>query len=533
MFALLKTSIIILFFTVCSISQAQVSCDSMLTVLYSFTNSATDESGNNFHGELQGGVVINEQLNIPRDSFKAVIVPSEAINGAYNFSFSTRVKFDQFHIEPTFNNYPGINHILSGFLDNNAFNLGYKKKDEAIAFSFDGTYQDIYLDVGLELNTWYCMAVVREGHIMRVYIDGVQVSGDIVVPSAPVKIAEKGFILGQDQDCLSGCYELNHSLAGSLDNFRIYGRAINEDEIIKLCEKTYIEQIICPGEHYFGYTQSGNFVDNFITQNGCDSIRELNLSVSDLSIDNIFTENSDCGEPTGFIEIFANSNVFPIIGYQLNNGNMQEEFFFENISQGEYLISVIDSFGCEVSTNVKIEVNTDLAINNVEITNAACGKNNGKVFINAMNGIPPYKFSTNGINFQENNLIENIAGGNNSIFISDSDNCIIDTLIFMPESNCPLYIPNVFSPNDDGINDFFKIHAHPNFTDRIIKFLIFDRWGALVYESYDVDPLIFNQWWDGTFQGKKLVNGVFAYLVQVERSNDEIETYSGSVMILK
>jgi gliding motility-associated-like protein len=78
--------------------------------------------------------------------------------------------------------------------------------------------------------------------------------------------------------------------------------------------------------------------------------------------------------------------------------------------------------------------------------------------------------------------------------------------------NCPFFeLPNVFTPNGDGSNEFFTPFLPVRFVDRIdIK--IFDRWGALVYQT--TDPEIR---WDGNHQnsGKKLAEGVYYYVCDV------------------
>ncbi len=68
---------------------------------------------------------------------------------------------------------------------------------------------------------------------------------------------------------------------------------------------------------------------------------------------------------------------------------------------------------------------------------------------------------------------------------------------------CPtkLYLPNVFSPNNDGVNDFFE-PIGVNITNYKIE--VFDRWGNLVFTG---------QKWDGLSNGKKVAIGVYAYVI--------------------
>lgn len=67
-------------------------------------------------------------------------------------------------------------------------------------------------------------------------------------------------------------------------------------------------------------------------------------------------------------------------------------------------------------------------------------------------------------------------------------------------------IPNVFTPNGDGINDVFKIY-HNTPEIHVSEFTVFNRWGKVVFNSNN------NQGWDGTFQGKALPSEVYLYRV--------------------
>jgi gliding motility-associated-like protein len=72
--------------------------------------------------------------------------------------------------------------------------------------------------------------------------------------------------------------------------------------------------------------------------------------------------------------------------------------------------------------------------------------------------------------------------------------------------NRPFWIPNTFSPNGDGENDFFRFENVPE----PITLLVFNRWGQLVYQSED-----YQNDWDGTdINGNALPEGVYTYKIQ-------------------
>jgi len=67
-------------------------------------------------------------------------------------------------------------------------------------------------------------------------------------------------------------------------------------------------------------------------------------------------------------------------------------------------------------------------------------------------------------------------------------------------------MPNAFSPNGDGINDTYQ--AYSGLIDQIEYFRVFNRWGALVYESTDRYFA-----WDGKMKGKRLGEGIYIYVL--------------------
>ena len=95
---------------------------------------------------------------------------------------------------------------------------------------------------------------------------------------------------------------------------------------------------------------------------------------------------------------------------------------------------------------------------------------------------------------------------------SEVNSCIFRDSVridYVTCSECPVFVPNVFSPDDDGDNDAFQAFAGCDFLTYHLR--VFDRWGALVFETKDPDYE-----WDGDFKGKNLNPGVFFWLLDYE-----------------
>ena len=88
-----------------------------------------------------------------------------------------------------------------------------------------------------------------------------------------------------------------------------------------------------------------------------------------------------------------------------------------------------------------------------------------------------------------------------------------------------IFVPNVFSPDGNGINDSFKAIG---FNIKSIHMQIFNRWGEKIYESFGV-----NDAWDGTFKGQVVMDGVYIYAIDAEAIDGEHAYLHGNVTVMK
>jgi gliding motility-associated-like protein len=97
--------------------------------------------------------------------------------------------------------------------------------------------------------------------------------------------------------------------------------------------------------------------------------------------------------------------------------------------------------------------------------------------------------------------------------------------------NNAIHLPNIFSPNGDGINDLFSVSYGPDLVVTSMQGSVFDRWGNLVFGSQDI-PFA----WDGFFAGESLMPGVFVYTLTVNYLDDGREkerVFSGDVTLIR
>ncbi len=94
-----------------------------------------------------------------------------------------------------------------------------------------------------------------------------------------------------------------------------------------------------------------------------------------------------------------------------------------------------------------------------------------------------------------------------------------------------VFIPNTFTPNGDGRNDYFFPRGKG--IERMSSFRVFNRWGELIFERSNVALNDERAGWDGTSKGQALPPDVYVYTMQSRCSSGEILTWKGDVTILK
>lgn len=99
--------------------------------------------------------------------------------------------------------------------------------------------------------------------------------------------------------------------------------------------------------------------------------------------------------------------------------------------------------------------------------------------------------------------------------------------------NCKskVYVPNVFTPNADGINDTFTAYVSNSDQINNFRFKVFNRWGSLVFET--TDPITA---WDGKILGKAAETGAYIWVLSFEQDTPEgpkQQMETGQVLILR
>lgn len=94
-----------------------------------------------------------------------------------------------------------------------------------------------------------------------------------------------------------------------------------------------------------------------------------------------------------------------------------------------------------------------------------------------------------------------------------------------------LFLPNTFSPNGDGLNDYF--YPRGKGIPGIVSFRIFSRWGELLYERENIAANDEYAGWNGTGKGKMLAPDVYVYLIVASCGSGEHITLKGDITLMR
>ncbi|MBK7870587.1 MAG: gliding motility-associated C-terminal domain-containing protein [Saprospiraceae bacterium] len=120
--------------------------------------------------------------------------------------------------------------------------------------------------------------------------------------------------------------------------------------------------------------------------------------------------------------------------------------------------------------------------------------------------------------------------GNYDILLLSTAGC--DSLVYLDLELYHIFFPNVFSPNDDGQNDYFTIFGGNELL--LIKDLqIFDRWGNIIFYKKDFLPNNDLDGWDGQTKGKPAPTGLYMYVAQLLMNDGAAQEFWGSTLLLR
>lgn len=112
-----------------------------------------------------------------------------------------------------------------------------------------------------------------------------------------------------------------------------------------------------------------------------------------------------------------------------------------------------------------------------------------------------------------------------SVGFAQNGNVHADGVEAVTTEDAPVFIPNAFTPNDDGVNDFFYI---PDANLVKFDFQVFDRWGNQVYHTRKA-----NFRWDGRSKGRAIPTGIYVFVLDATTVKNTPVKRSGTISVVR
>ena len=279
-----------------------------------------------------------------------------------------------------------------------------------------------------------------------------------------------------------------------------------------------------PGDYSFTLT------DNI----GCSQIDNFSLIPTGGLNFNLRVINADCNATTsGQIQVESQDTT---LQFSIDGNSFSKQGVFESLSAGTFTVYGMNDFGCldSMTADIRLEdkfnsglslllnaqLNQELSLNTNPIDQSDITWNWTSV-----------DFELSCTDCSSPTIIANREGFVD-VTVSTGICTVTESIEILITSSNEIYTPNIFHPNSSFGNELFSVFPHSSFDE--LDLSIYDRWGNQVFnlenisvsESEDIG-------WDGTFNGKDSIEGVYVYKANVRRfvDNTEIELLGDFMLV--
>lgn len=218
--------------------------------------------------------------------------------------------------------------------------------------------------------------------------------------------------------------------------------------------------------------------------------------------------------------------------YALNDNPFSSNPQFGNLTPGNYQVAVMDAAGCTETYEVAIGTPTEMQV--MILTDESVVNLGDSITLEAVINTPVTEIDWAPDPGCDNCPVITISPVRSTTYfvaVKDANGCTAKAqLPIQVKRNIDLYVPNAFSPNEDGVNDRFFIHAGAGIHIRRLQ--VVDRWGTVIFQKNDFEPNDPSAGWDGYFRGTRIPSSMLVYSLELELPNGEAYIESGELAVI-
>ena len=281
---------------------------------------------------------------------------------------------------------------------------------------------------------------------------------------------------------------------------------------------------------------AGNYALQVVDEAGCTISLEYDITEpSTLVLDAVFIDPNCEGLESGIALVQGVAGGVEPYAYSLNNGPFTLLQEYSGLGGGTQILQLQDANGCIIADSAVL---TTPIIPTVELGSSLRIALGETATLQLQSNIALDNFfwsEAEGLSCTACPEPEVLPLNDTyyTVQVTSVDDCTtIDSILVRVDKVRDVYIPNAFSPNEDGRNDVFFIFGGPE-VSAILEFKIFSRWGELLLDQTNRAPNDPKFGWDGSFQGEQMPTGVYTYMAEIAFIDGVQFQYSGDVLLLR
>ncbi len=275
----------------------------------------------------------------------------------------------------------------------------------------------------------------------------------------------------------------------------------------------------------------------FIAAGGCDSIVILENTQDGPQMDILARDETCLGSEDGVVEVLAVDGGVPPYVFSFNGGPFGSNTMWDSNPPGFYAVVIEDGEMCRDTVNT-IPINAGMPFSIDAGPDVTVGPG---AFITLQ--VPSGTDWLTG-NWKALDAVScptcpvTLLGPitqSQSVFVSviNQASCMaIDSFAVYLQASIGYAVPNVFSPDFDGVNDYFFLSGSSS-TISTYDMIIIDRWGNQVFQAIGVSANDPSGGWDGQYRGQRLDPGVFLFKIEVKSDGSDPQMISGNVTLIR
>lgn len=285
----------------------------------------------------------------------------------------------------------------------------------------------------------------------------------------------------------------------------------------------------------YSQLEQGEYLVSVIYQNSCryDTVINILKLINPEPAVSIDVSHQLCLINNGTINVNA-TGLYGPYSFSLNGSSYKPVSAYTNLAPGVYTISIADKNTCTIDTSITILSYNKMPVSfTIDSLNPTClALNNGTITVNVTGQQSPYRFKLNNKTYSNGEKAVDLPAGKYAVAILNKDLCVVDSAIvnldleILPGCDF-IHIPSAFTPNNDGLNDKFRIVTGGAIDS--FRLTVYNRWGQQLFTTTDK-----SKGWDGTFNGTAQVPGVYVWTISYKTVTDEkLKQLKGFISLLR